>query len=411
VRPILPGVRRAADALTLRVVLSLTRGTLRLLHATGHGYVFESLRRKQWFYRARHPVFVERHMLGTVAPVEPSDVGIASRLIAAWARAARQADGPPTPGIWAESYQETSPLLKALEKQDPEQLATLLAGMFHSRFIQGMAHGFRHREWPSSRLLVPMTIEDRLVSLAEALGVVRAETSEQGEVAAAAREGLEPVVRRVERSLGYSLGFPEVGAPSGIRVGGRLLTMRSMDHIYTASRIARARPRIDGGGPIDALEIGGGYGGLCYWMVQQFKQSLRRYVVVDLPWVNVVQGYFLARALGADTVSFYGEPARRIMVLPAASREWRELRPLSLIINQDSLPEMPESVAGEYLRWIAGRSGACFFSFQQESANVFKGVPQNVVHELASAEPSLRLLSRDLSWTRDGYTEELYAVA
>jgi hypothetical protein len=68
-------------------------------------------------------------------------------------------------------------------------------------------------------------------------------------------------------------------------------------------------------------------------------------------------------------------------------------------------------VAGEYLRWIAGRSGACFFSFQQESANVFKGVPQNVVHELASAEPSLRLLSRDLSWTRDGYTEERYAVA
>ncbi|HET9848010.1 MAG TPA: hypothetical protein VFR68_05585 [Candidatus Dormibacteraeota bacterium] len=410
-------LRWAAQRITLWAVLAYAKGALRLLHASGHGQLYESLRRKQWFYRAGYSVFRHPHVLGASRVPGRADVEIATRLITAWERATR-ADGADTAGMWSSANQELRELLEPIEKNDPDHLANVLTGMFHSRFIQGMAHGFRHREWVASRRLVPMTIEDRLVSLAEYLGIVPAETSEQGESAAAARNGLEDLVVKLERALGHSLAFPEVGAPSGIRVADRLLTMRSMEHIYAAARIKRGA-RLAGladEAPISAVEIGGGYGGLCYWITLQFVQRLRRYRIVDLAWVNVIQGYFLCRALGADRVSLFGEPPRQIEVLPTSAVEaLPAMSPAKgetrVVINQDSLPEMLPEVARAYLRWTGRQSGALFYSYQQESANRVNGIPQNIVHQLCTEVPSLRLLARDLSWTRDGYTEELYRVA
>lgn len=44
---------------------------------------------------------------------------------------------------------------------------------------------------------------------------------------------------------------------------------------------------------------------MAYWLL---RMSNLRYTIVDLPLINVLQGYFLSQALGPSKVSLHGEP-------------------------------------------------------------------------------------------------------
>ena len=46
-------------------------------------------------------------------------------------------------------------LIQVLEAGDVDAIATTLTCMFHSRYIQGMEHGYRHKAEPISTILVP----------------------------------------------------------------------------------------------------------------------------------------------------------------------------------------------------------------------------------------------------------------
>ena len=416
-RNALRSLKRELTFAYFRIVFFVYRQLFASLSRFHEKYIVESTRRKQWFYRAKFPVFREPHFIGEVPAVTAADSALAQVVQHYWLRLRSKVPSDQT--VWTLEFQGAEDLVQQLEATDTQRLALMLNGMFHSSYIQGIAHGFRHTAMPSSRLQVPVVVEDRLISLAEYLGVVAAETIEQGICGLAMKNGLEPVVAAIERSLGFSLSFPENFGASGIKVGNRVITQRQAEHVYTACRLAASWRQFGGARTGLAItEIGAGYGGLCLWIHRVFGQQLRKYYIIDLPWVNVFQSYFLKKVFGDAAVAFWNDDAEKIeaatiVVCSSETAEafLRDQPDSDIYLNQDSLPEMPEAVARNYLQWVAGKAGALFFSYQQENGHSVGRAGQSNVHELMLAVPAMQLQCRNLSWTRDGYTEETYRVA
>jgi hypothetical protein len=125
----------------------------------------------------------------------------------------------------------------------------------------------------------------------------------------------------------------------------------------------------------------------------------------------------LKKVFGEESVVFWNDDSERIArgnVILCSSMDYREyfaaVPQAQIYLNQDSLPERPAAVAREYLSWICSIRGAMFFSYQRENGVAVNGIAQNNIHALIEQISSARLLTRNLSWTRDGYTEETYVV-
>jgi len=354
------------------------------------------------------------------AAVTDAEISICERLIAAFRAATSGGDAQAASGIWAWVMDEHQrQLIAALERGDARNLAELLAGMFRSEFIWGlggMAPGGLpdHSESRLGSRILMLKLVDSLVSLGEALGVVPAENPEQGYMGhfdPMCESALADLIKALERIVGARLTFPDIGAAYGLTVDGRLITPETPEQIYTAVRLAEAiglhlhdRP----GESLRMVEIGGGYGGACYWFLHS-QQAVMRYTIVDLPTVNVLQGYFLAKAFGPTAVSFLGEPPARIAILPNSALSEVET-PYDVLLNKDSMPEMPYHTMVAYLDWARSRCEGFFYSNNHEARAPFLEHPQGRVADAIEHVGGFRRRAREQSWVRPGYVEEIYAT-
>lgn len=386
----------------------------RVAAAVGLMRVIESFDRPAWLYRLRGAAPTGEQLFRPSPPVGDADLDLCRRLIVAHRLAESQAPPPAAEGMWSHSVfsWRQRRLTDALQQGDPEPLAHLLAAMFRSDFVLGMAPGSlgkQRRRGPLARLSWLYAIS-KLVALAEAMGTARLENPEQGGAGSALVAGVDDLVAPLEDQLGHSLDFPPVGAAYGVVAGGRLITPDSPDQIYAAARLHEV---IDAylpaaGQPPRIVEIGGGYGGMAYWLLQVIDAP---YVIVDLPIVGVLQGYFLSQALGHEAVALYGEPPARVMIVPDHALA-SVPTPFDVLVNKDSLPEIPVDAAVGYLEWARWACGGVFYSYNQEGAAVVNGATaQNVVCELIDRIGGFTRVRRDASWLRRGYVEEVFVPA
>jgi hypothetical protein len=366
--------------------------------------------RPQWLLRRRNALPRVQGRVRAPHPVSDSDVALCSRLIDAFHLATNET--PPPDGMWTHDvFQERQRnLAGALHAREPALLASRLASMFQAEFVIGLALGSlglaTHKRL--SARFSELSVMNKFAALAEALGATRTENPEQGTVALAYESGLADLVERTESALGASLDFPDVGAAYGSEVAGRLITPDSPDQMYGAVRVLgaiREFARTREGGAVRVVEIGGGYGGMAYWLMQMTSNV--DYTIVDLPIVNVLQGYFLSKAIGAEAVSFYGEPAGRVAVVPTHALPTVDA-PIDILVNKDSMPEIPEAALREYLEWAKRNCTGVFYSYNQEAGASFDGDPQNVVREVVDEVGGFECARRDPSWLRRGYVEEVY---
>jgi hypothetical protein len=370
-----------------------------------------SVRHRRWLFRGGSGVPAPALTFRDPDPVGPQELALCERLIAAYRAALAQSDDGTPEGMWGELAEARQRELgRALLDGDAHALAMLLSTLFQQEFILGIATGslvsHGSGSWLGQRVW-SLKILDQVVSLGEALGAVRTENPEQGVAGHALANGEAALVEAIERHVGVGLDFPRAGAAYGIELAGRLVTLDSAEQLYAAWRIREAlalhAPEVDAP---RIVEIGAGYGGMAYW-VTRVLPGLAGYTIVDLPRVNVFQGYFLARVLGPDAVSFCGEPPARVAVLPTTAT--RELDgPFDLLANKDSMPEMPEAVVDDYLAWAKDRVTGLFYSCNQEAFSPWEGVPQTLVPEAVARVGGFRRLRRDPSWVRAGYVEEIY---
>ncbi|MDQ6803775.1 MAG: putative sugar O-methyltransferase [Actinomycetota bacterium] len=384
----------------------------RLVAAIGLARTVEIFDRPAWLYRGRRRIPTDELRFRAPSPVTELDLALCERLIAAHARA--QADARDAGGMWShEIYRDRQrELVLALDRGNPTAVAELLGSMFRSDFILGMAPGslgIGRQPRMLARLSYLATMS-KLVSLAESQGTALVENPEQGAVGVALADGVDELMQSLEACLGLSLDFPAVGAAYGVLAAGRLITPDTPDQVYAAARIRDVMHEhlSDRADPLRVVEIGAGYGGMAYWLLKLFHEPLQ-YAVVDLPIVNVLQGYFLAQTLGHSQVSLYGEGPGSVAVLPGHALSAVEA-PFDVLLNKDSMPEIPRDALLDYLRWARGACTGIFYSYNQEAAAEFAGTAQNVVPRVLAEIGGFARKRRDPSWLRRGYVEEVYAI-
>jgi len=360
----------------------------------------------------------------TYAPIKEvtkDDLLLCERLLAAYHLAAsdRAELSKRTSELWAKSIElHYGKLTAALESRNPDQLAAILASMFREGFVYGLASGdlVEHSFSKIGSKIWSLKYQDNVVALAEYLGVVRAESTQQGVKVYGLKDGLDAVVAKIDEVIGNSVDFPDVGAPYGVQANHALITMEHPEHIYVALRIHNAiRDYLSerNGKKLDLMEIGAGVGDLAYWIVKLQRIAVHTYTIIDLPIVNVMQGYFLSKALGASKVSLYGEPAREgavMCVLPTVAIDSMADRDFDVLINQNSMPEMSEQIVENYIRFAKSHVSGIFFSYNHEAYSLVYGKPQVLVPEVIARVKGFQRLSRNTSWVRSGYVEETYKV-
>ncbi|MGH2839684.1 MAG: putative sugar O-methyltransferase [Solirubrobacteraceae bacterium] len=348
-------------------------------------------------------------------PVGDADVALCERLVDAYGAARSHGAGEDqVGGVWSWIYEHHQRgLARTLDARDAPALALALASMFRRPFVHGLAAGalLDHSRSRLGARIWRVKSLDGLISLAEALGELAVQGAERGRGNPALDDGLGELVERVEARLGYSIDFPDVGAAPGTLVHGRLLTIDSAEQIYAAARVEQAlRAHLpDASRAPRIVEIGGGYGAMAYWFLRGASDP-SRYTIVDLPIVCVLQGYFLSKALGEPQVSLFGEDPARVAIVPTTALDDVQT-PYDVLVNKDSMPEMPAAAALAYLAWARGTCDGIFFSCNHESAREYLGDELGIVARLVEQAGGFVRLRRDRSWVRPGYIEEIYAPA
>ncbi len=376
------------------------------------------LKRPEWLYYPGVGLDpIKRFTFRSFSDSTPEDRRLCERLIASYKLATRDESSKElVSGLWEGNIQKHyTSLTETLCAGDPAALATTLASMFQQPFLYGIASSDLGKD-SGYAVFIRMKILEELLSLAESLGVVRTETPEQGVLGHAFADGLEELVKKIEKQLDISLNFPDVGGAYGLEIGGRLITPESSEHIYVASRISEAIARhigVTGQNAARIVEIGAGFGGTAYWLNLLSKRSIKNYTIIDLPLMNVCQGYFLAKAFGAGSVRLFGETQSDSIIftiIPPHAKKTALAGGFEVLINENSMPEMSVSVVNEYLSWAKNELRGVFYSYNQESFSPVSGIPQTLVPRVVSDVGGFKRLSRNYSWVRRGYVEEVYSV-
>lgn len=332
----------------------------------------------------------------------------ARRVVDAY-HAAMRAPEVAAPSMWAAVEAQQAAFLSAVRARDLATVEQTLARLFHTHLIWGL--GRVHPDTPVHvRTGLPQGLQiqvtDALVSLAEATGVARITCIEQQGVdahLAALAVDLPALLDALVRRTGLELEMPDVGQNYGCLIDGRKVSIDSLVHAYTAYRLRQLgverHERI--------VEIGGGYGCLAYICR---RNGCADYTIVDLPWVNVLQGYVLIMSLPPGSVSLFGEADAAVKVRPFWEFGRLPDRSVDVVINTDSLPEIGEKTGRQYIADIARVIRKYFLSINQEAMTEYPGVGRQLhVNGLVAEEPRLRLLHRQRYWMRQGYVEEVFA--
>lgn len=351
-------------------------------------------------------------------PVDGEDILIAERLLKAlqaakdFERSNLPADLVPREGIWEmmkhEFHTEFDRILLA---KDPTDLAVHLSNAFRLPTTHGLGPGkvvFEAAQSQNSAEEFAATILDRIIVAAEAVGVLSYENPEQGRYGDNVYEDVGDVLDRLEAELGVPLGLPPIMGRFGLRVGHRVVDVRTADSAYVAWRIGTLLGKL---ADSRVCEIGAG---LARTAQLCSRIGVQQYTIFDLPVINVLQGYFLIKTCGKDRVQLFGEEgvSPPIRVFPY----WRLFDSpegyFDLCLNQDSMPEIPEHIARKYISEMP-RIARLFLSINQEAGapSGIEGATQLIVPKLVEDNPAFRRIARHPYWVRRGYVEETYRLS
>jgi hypothetical protein len=332
----------------------------------------------------------------------PNRIAVAQRLIVAYHKAL--ADEPSSPlrrkgeDIWTRILRdELPPLLKHVEERNALRLADYLLDFSATRvWFGGITTAVDHYGWTRDPTLVAILYYDKLVCLAESLGLLQLENPEQGPWGENLKSDVVALVRQIEAEIGIALA-PPMGAvhTDGLAIPGGILHYRHINSLYAALKLPRSGAVWDFGCGL----------GLCALYARRL--GVKDYTIFDLPISNLLAGHYLIHAIGGEHVSLHGEEQRAgtIKVLPYWDCLKTQDKEFAATLNQDSLPEIDDSLVDAFLRDIRRSTAGVFISLNHEAFH-----PRTVRH-FTQRVGGFRPLSRTKSWIREGYVDEAFAIA
>ena len=304
-------------------------------------------------------------------------------------------------------------LLTCLEDSDPRRLAEHFVGVQKTSESAGLTQGdHAYKDFlaasPEGRRAAVVPFHDMLASLAQYMGLDRAECAEQDYIGETLVMDQSVLVEKIEAALGHPIAFPAVfDGLYGLSIGENVLHGRDLQALYAALRTIEA----SGLTTPTICEIGGGFGKVAQYA---WLRGVRRYTIIDLPTVSAMQYFYLRRTLPETKITLGSGDEKvdgdgiSLVFAPCASQNMELSADIAL--NCDSFPEMGDAVCRDYFRRIPSWA-PLLLSINQEANREIRGPNdrQSVVGTLLP-EFGFKRRYRFRSWVRRGYVEELWSA-
>lgn len=288
---------------------------------------------------------------------------------------------------WYPIMQIQSDIINALKERNLDYLHNELRNLFSSTITHGTTQGKQHTQALQNMTEKTLKEEhglyvyDKLLDVMESSGLVTLFSPEQYVWV----KDYDKMLVQPDEFLDYLMNYYKLditppkyqGMLFGLNTKFGVYSIKDMHAIGLALMMHnKFKDQKD----IRICEIGGGAGQFAYYM---HKFGFKNYSIVDLPTISVSQMYFLGTNIGRGKVNF----------LSPNDFDGK----YDVVINVDSMPEMPESSAREYIEKIA-KNTRYFLSVNQERRDF---TVQNLCRE-----QNMFQLSRNLFWFRKGYVIE-----
>jgi hypothetical protein len=367
------------------------------------------VREARLFARPEIPGTGSRQLNFEPAADGPARVRIAERLIRAYQLAAQDARSSPIQAadsdLWTGIVAQHLPeLVAVLNSADAAGLARFLLH-FGTEFTMfgGLTLGLDGYFLPRDLGELANLYADKLACLAEAVGAVPRECPEQGDYAVLPGRPVDELVAAIEQEIGITIEPPRGAVYTvGLWSSRGPLHYRHFNSLYAAILAAGAGKRI--------CEFGAGLG---LTAVYADRLGALDYTIFDLPLVNVITGNYLLCALGEHSVTLYREPefADTVRVLPFWMCCEQPTGRFDIALNQDSFPEIDESLVRRYLDEIARTTTGHLISINQEGQAPILNARRHLwVARLLSGDRRFARIRRSPYWMREGYVEEIYRL-
>ncbi|WP_455851524.1 putative sugar O-methyltransferase [Pantoea endophytica] len=332
-------------------------------------------------------------------------IEVADRLITSYHKAIEDESLSPLKrdgeDLWTKLLRNELPdLMASIDQRNPEKLVEFLKG-FGTSFvwfggITTCIDGY-NKDLRTNR--VALTYFDKLVSLAESLGIARLESPESGTWGENLKLSTETLVKRIEDKLGISIS-PPMGIihTDGIDIGDSLLHYRHINALYSATRVHQINKYSK-----SVCEYGGGLG---ITAMYSRRLGVNDYTIFDLPITCLLAGHYLIHAIGEDNVTLYGEADKydSIKLLPYWECQNEKDDRFAFALNQDSFPEISDNLIMEYLFQIKRTASDGFLSINHECFE------PRTVNNFILQSGGFDKIHRSKCWVREGYVEEFYQV-
>jgi len=357
-----------------------------------------------------HPVKLPMQSLNlkTSPAIDNKDrILIADRLLSAYDKAA--INKPPSnlirngDDLWSNLIRdELSDLLEIIESRNASKLADYLLYFGNSYLAFGgistCVDGYNKNQKPDH---IALTYFDKLICLAEYLGLLPHENPEAGNWGENLLLDINEISHKLQEYLGIKIE-PPLGAihTDGVATNNGIFHYRHINSLYAAIRLKELNPM---NGP--SLEFGGGLG---ITALYASRLGIKDYTLLDLPITLLLAGNYLLNALGPDSnfISLYGEPRSENQIKLLPYWECVNLSPNSfrVTINQDSFPEIADNLLEVFFEKIKILTKGYFISINHECCY------PRTVNNFVNNWTNFRKVYRSKYWIREGYIEELWEI-
>lgn len=297
---------------------------------------------------------------------------------------------------------EFSDLLEIINRRDASMLADYLLNFGNSYLAFGgistCVDGYNKNQKSDH---IALTYFDKLICLAEYLGLLPYENPEAGNWGENLLLDINEISHKLQEYLGIKIE-PPLGAihTDGVATNNGLFHYRHINSLYAAIRLKELNPT---NGP--TLEFGGGLG---ITALYASRLGIKDYTLLDLPITLLLAGNYLLNALGPDSncISLYGERGSENQIKLLPYWECANLSPDSfkITINQDSFPEIADNLLEVFFEKIKILTKGYFISINHECCY------PRTVNNFVNNWTNFRKVYRSKYWIREGYIEELWEI-
>ncbi len=165
------------------------------------------------------------------------------------------------------------------------------------------------------------------------------------------------------------LAGPRIGNPFGVWIQGTLVTSDAEYHHYCAQKILSVLAIRYKRGPSVITEIGGGYGGMAYYLIR--NQEHLRYIDFDVPESVALTSYYLLKAFPALRFLLYGEQdltpetlaASDVVLMPLFEMTNMPPNSVDVTFSSHAMSDLADGAMNEYLNLITRMTRGRFVYF------------------------------------------------